>query len=95
VPFRYTATSRALGDAGAPDSAILIDATMKHAMPPLRCRKREYMGDGRALWERLGRAAAAARRCLSATGYSLGDWTTNGPRALQRRQSALDGATRS
>src|SRR5262249_6483906 len=35
------------------DSAMLVDATMKHGMPPLALPKREYMEKAKALWERL------------------------------------------
>jgi 4-hydroxy-3-polyprenylbenzoate decarboxylase len=54
------------------DSALLIDATMKHAMPPLALPKREYMENAKALWERLGLPALNPE--VPWFGYSLGDW---------------------
>ena len=57
---------------GALDSAMLIDATMKHAMPPLALPKREYMEGAKQLWDRLG--LPALRPESPWHGYSLGDW---------------------
>ena len=51
---------------------MLIDATMKHPMPPLALPKREYMENARALWERLG--LPPLRPQTPWHGYSLGDW---------------------
>ena len=55
------------------DSALLIDATMKHPMPPLALPKREFMENAKALWERLGLPALKPESPWY--GYSLGDWT--------------------
>ena len=55
-----------------PDSALLIDATMKDAMPPLALPKREYMENAKALWERIG--LPPLRPETPWFGYSLGDW---------------------
>jgi UbiD family decarboxylase len=54
------------------DSALLIDATMKQAMPPLALPKREYMENAKALWEKLG--LPTLRPEPPWFGYSLGDW---------------------
>jgi UbiD family decarboxylase len=54
------------------DSAMLVDATMKHSMPPLALPKREYMENAKALWERLG--LPPLRPESPWYGYSLGDW---------------------
>src|SRR6185437_3244820 len=54
------------------DSTILIDATLKHDMPPLALPKREYMEHARALWEELKLPAIAPQAPWH--GYSLGDW---------------------
>ena len=54
------------------DSAMLVDATMKHSMPPLALPKREYMENAKALWERLG--LPPLRPESPWFGYSLGDW---------------------
>ena len=55
-----------------PDSAMLIDATMKQPMPPLALPKREYMEHAKTLWERLG--LPPLRPEMPWHGYSLGDW---------------------
>ena len=57
----------------APDSALLIDATMKGSMPPVALPKREFMEGAKALWERIG--LPALRPESPWHGYSLGDWT--------------------
>lgn len=54
------------------DSAMLVDATMKHPMPPLALPKREYMENAKALWERLGLPPLKPESPWF--GYSLGDW---------------------
>jgi hypothetical protein len=54
------------------DSALLIDATMKHPMPPVALPKREYMENAKKLWERLGLPALKPETPWF--GYSLGDW---------------------
>ena len=41
-------------EAEAEDSTLLIDATMKEALPPLALPKREYMERARRVWEELG-----------------------------------------
>jgi 4-hydroxy-3-polyprenylbenzoate decarboxylase len=55
------------------DSALLVDATMKEAMPPIALPKREYMENAKALWERLD--LPKLRPETPWYGYSLGDWT--------------------
>ena len=52
---------------------MLIDATMKEAMPPLALPTRPYMENAKALWERLGLPALKPE--MPWFGYSLGDWT--------------------
>ena len=56
-----------------PDSAMLIDATMKGPMPPLALPKREFMEGAKVLWERLGLPALRPERPWF--GYDMGDWT--------------------
>ena len=56
-----------------PDSAMLIDATMKGDMPPVALPKREFMEGAKALWEQLGLPALRPEQPWH--GYSLGDWT--------------------
>ena len=54
------------------DSTMLIDATLKHAMPPVALPGREYMERARELWERLGLPALTPQAPWH--GYSLGSW---------------------
>jgi 4-hydroxy-3-polyprenylbenzoate decarboxylase len=55
------------------DSTLLVDATMKHPMPPLALPKKEFMENAKALWERLGLPELHPE--MPWYGYSLGDWT--------------------
>jgi UbiD family decarboxylase len=71
VPYRELGHGPRTGGAEL-DSAMLIDATMKHPMPPLALPKREYMENAKALWERLG--LPPLRPEMPWFGYSLGDW---------------------
>jgi len=73
VPYREPGHGPRTGDKPEPDSAMLIDATMKEPMPPLALPKRAYMENAKALWERLGLPALAPQ--MPWFGYSLGDWT--------------------
>ena len=51
---------------------MLIDATLKHAMPPLALPAREFMERARAIWDELGLPALSPQPPWH--GYSLGDW---------------------
>jgi UbiD family decarboxylase len=55
------------------DSMMLIDATLKHPMPPLALPRRDYMEKARAIWEELGLPALTVQSPWH--GYTLGDWT--------------------
>jgi UbiD family decarboxylase len=55
------------------DSTILIDATLKHAAPPLALPAREFMERARAIWQELGLPALTPQSPWH--GYSLGDWS--------------------
>ena len=71
-----------------PDSAMLIDATMKQPMPPLALPKREYMENAKTLWERLG--LPPLRPEMPWYGYSLGDWDEEwDDNAAERRAGRL------
>ena len=52
---------------------MLIDATLKHPMPPLALPTREYMEHARELWNDLGFPALTPVSPWH--GYTLGDWT--------------------
>ena len=54
------------------DSTLLIDATLKHPMPPLALPAREYMERARAIWNGLGLPPLTVKPPWH--GYSLGDW---------------------
>jgi UbiD family decarboxylase len=73
VPYREPGHGPRTTENPEPDSAMLIDATMKEPMPPLALPKRAYMENAKALWERLG--LPALRPEMPWFGYSLGDWT--------------------
>jgi UbiD family decarboxylase len=72
VPYREHGHGPRSGGATEPDSALLIDATMKQPMPPVALPKREYMEQAKALWEKLGLPALKPEAPWF--GYSLGDW---------------------
>ena len=73
VPYREMGHGPRTTDKPEVDSALLIDATMKAAMPPLALPKREYMENAKMLWEKLGLPALKPESPWF--GYSLGDWT--------------------
>jgi 4-hydroxy-3-polyprenylbenzoate decarboxylase len=58
--------------ADAGDSTLLIDATLKHAMPPLALPAREFMERARVIWEELGLPRLSPQPPWH--GYALGDW---------------------
>ena len=66
------------------NAAMLIDATMKHPMPPLALPKREFMENARMLWEKLGLPALTPQTpwygFRSATGRMNGTTTPCRPR---------------
>jgi 4-hydroxy-3-polyprenylbenzoate decarboxylase len=72
---RYREPGHGPRTAGKPelDSALLIDATMKFAMPPLALPKREFMENAKLLWAKL--ALPPLRPEMPWFGYSLGDWS--------------------
>ena len=60
-------------DIGGPDdSALLFNATLKHAFPPVSLPRREYMEHARELWNELGLRPLKPEAPWY--GYSLGDW---------------------
>ncbi len=72
VPYRVRGHGPRQEANPRPDSAMLIDATMKGPMPPLALPKREFMEGAKALWERLG--LPALRPEPPWFGYDMGDW---------------------
>jgi UbiD family decarboxylase len=73
VPYREAGHAPRREEIPKPESALLIDATLKHDMPPLALPKKEFMENAKALWERLG--LPELRPEMPWYGYSLGDWT--------------------
>jgi 4-hydroxy-3-polyprenylbenzoate decarboxylase len=61
---------------------MLIDATLKHPMPPLALPTREHMEHARTLWDKLG--LPALKPAAPWHGYTLGDWTDNWEQFAQR-----------
>jgi 4-hydroxy-3-polyprenylbenzoate decarboxylase len=55
------------------DSTLLIDATMKHPMPPLALPAREFMERAVEIWRELGLGPLALRPPWH--GYHLGEWS--------------------
>ena len=73
IPYRIRGHGPRQETNPRPDSALLIDATMKGDMPPLALPKREFMEGAKALWEKLGLPALEPESPWHGT--SLGDWT--------------------
>src|SRR5215510_5214274 len=69
------------------DSTMLIDATLKHPMPPLALPTREHMERARAIWEELGLPRLSPQPPWH--GYDLGDWTDEWEK-FARRTAAGD-----
>ncbi|HXJ00465.1 MAG TPA: UbiD family decarboxylase [Micropepsaceae bacterium] len=57
------------------DSALLIDATPKHVMPPFALPAREFMERAKVIWDELGLPQLNPQPPWY--GYSLGDWSEN------------------
>lgn len=53
-------------------SSLLINATLKTALPPISLPSREYMENARTIWEDLGLHPLTPRKPWH--GYSLGEW---------------------
>jgi UbiD family decarboxylase len=54
------------------DGTLLIDATLKHVMPPLALPAEPYMARAKKIWEELGLPPISPQPPWH--GYSLGDW---------------------
>ncbi|MFQ5915912.1 MAG: UbiD family decarboxylase [Nitrospinota bacterium] len=67
-------------------SAVLIDATRKHAYPPVSLPKKEYMERAKEIWERCGLPPLTPR--VPWFGYPLGDWPEDSEEDARR---AVDG----
>jgi 4-hydroxy-3-polyprenylbenzoate decarboxylase len=81
APYRSGVQGAQYGKRDA-DSTMLIDATLKRAMPPLALPTKEYMENARAIWEELGLRPLTVRPPWH--GYTLGDWTETWTRFAER-----------
>jgi 4-hydroxy-3-polyprenylbenzoate decarboxylase len=81
LPYRSGGHGPKSGGRGE-DSTLLIDATAKHAMPPLALPKREFMERARAIWDELGLPPLSPQPPWH--GYTLGDWTETWDSFAQR-----------
>jgi 4-hydroxy-3-polyprenylbenzoate decarboxylase len=81
LPYRSGGHGPKSGPRGA-DSTLLIDATLKHAMPPLALPAREFMESARKIWEELDLPRLSPQPPWH--GYSLGDWSEAWDRFAQR-----------
>jgi UbiD family decarboxylase len=70
-PFRSSGHGPKSGQHGG-DSGLLIDATLKHPMPPLALPAQEFMENARTIWDELGLPPITLQAPWH--GYSLGDW---------------------
>ena len=66
----------------ADDATLLIDATLKSAMPPLALPAKPYMEAARHMWEELGLPALKPQPPWH--GYSLGEWDDAWERFAER-----------
>ena len=73
VPYREMGHAPRTPLAEETESALLVDATLKHPMPPLALPKREFMENAKQIWERLQLPPLTPEPPWF--GYSLGDWT--------------------
>jgi UbiD family decarboxylase len=81
VPHRSAGHGPKTGRRGD-DATLLIDATLKHKMPPLALPARPYMEHARAIWEELGLPALKPQPPWH--GYSLGEWDDAWDRYAER-----------
>jgi 4-hydroxy-3-polyprenylbenzoate decarboxylase len=58
---------------GGAESMLLVDATLKHDMPPLALPAKAYMERARLIWEELGLPRLSVQAPWY--GYDLGDWS--------------------
>jgi UbiD family decarboxylase len=72
APYRSGGHGPKSGGRGG-DSTMLIDATLKHALPPLALPAQEFMERAREIWDELGLPALSPQSPWH--GYQLGDWS--------------------
>jgi 4-hydroxy-3-polyprenylbenzoate decarboxylase len=72
IPYRSEGHGPKSG-ARNPDGTLLIDATLKHPMPPLALPAEPYMLRAKQIWDELGLPPLSSQPPWH--GYSLGDWS--------------------
>ncbi|MFL6797660.1 MAG: UbiD family decarboxylase [Xanthobacteraceae bacterium] len=72
VPHRSAGHGPKSGTRGE-ESTLLIDATLRHAAPPLALPTRAFMERAQTIWKELGLPALSPQAPWH--GYSLGDWS--------------------
>ncbi|KKN82591.1 hypothetical protein LCGC14_0307780 [marine sediment metagenome] len=72
TPFRSGGHGPKSG-AGAAEGTLMIDATLKQAMPPLALPAEPFMVKAKEIWEELGLPSLTPQSPWH--GYSLGDWS--------------------
>jgi UbiD family decarboxylase len=72
APYRSGGHGPKSGGRGG-DSTMLIDATLKYAMPPLALPAQEFMERAREIWDELGLPGLSPQPPWH--GYQLGDWS--------------------
>jgi 4-hydroxy-3-polyprenylbenzoate decarboxylase len=70
-PYRSTGHGPKSGERKG-EATLMIDATLKHPMPPLALPAKEFMEHARAIWNELGLPPVTPQPPWH--GYSLGDW---------------------
>ncbi|HZQ13495.1 MAG TPA: UbiD family decarboxylase [Pseudolabrys sp.] len=71
APYRSSGHGPKSGRA-AVEGTLMIDATLKHDMPPLALPKEEFMLRAKAIWQELGLPRIAPQAPWH--GYDMGDW---------------------
>jgi UbiD family decarboxylase len=79
----------------ATEGTMMIDATLKHDMPPLALPAEEFMSRAKGIWEELGLPRLSPQPPWH--GYDLGDWTADWSRfaelAVEGKWQELGAAT--
>ena len=71
IPYRSSGHGPKSGR-GAVEATLMIDATLKHHMPPLALPTEEFMTRAKKIWEELDLPRIAPQGAVAR--YELGDW---------------------
>jgi UbiD family decarboxylase len=80
VPYRSSGHGPKSGR-GAMEGTLMIDATLKHDMPPLALPAEEFMTRAKGIWEELGLPRIVPQSPWH--GYQLGDWAPEWTRTAE------------